>query len=117
MKRKPNLILLGIDSLRRDPELLEERRRAGYVPQDPDPSPVVVTFTTEVATMAVNELFHRLNGFRGTDERCSEHVRQFQFLKNADLLPSGRSKPGCKLCDRRRYDGRGDMKPLLDMTL
>jgi molybdopterin/thiamine biosynthesis adenylyltransferase len=106
-----------LDSLRRDPELLEARRRAGYVPQDADPSPVVVTFTTEVATMAVNELFHRLNGFRGAEQRCSEHVRQFQFLKSADSLPAGRSKPGCKLCDQRRYDGRGDMKPLLDMSL
>jgi molybdopterin/thiamine biosynthesis adenylyltransferase len=106
-----------LDSLRRDPELLEARRRAGYVPQDADPSPVVVTFTTEVATMAVNELFHRLNGFRGPEQRCSEHVRQFQFLKSADTLPAGRSKPGCKLCDQRRYDGRGDMKPLLDMSL
>jgi molybdopterin/thiamine biosynthesis adenylyltransferase len=106
-----------LDSLRRDPELLEARRRAGYVPQDADPSPVVVTFTTEVATMAVNELFHRLNGFRSAEQRCSEHVRQFQFLKHADSLPAGRSKPGCRLCDQRRYDGRGDMKPLLDLSL
>ena len=106
-----------LDSLRRDPELLEARRQAGYVPGDPDPSPVVVTFTTEVATMAVNELFHRLNGFRGADQRGSEHVRQFQFLKNADLLPAGKSKPGCRLCDQRRYDGRGDMMPLLDLSL
>ena len=106
-----------LDSLRRDPELLEERRRAGYVPQDDDPSPVVITFTTEVATMAVNELFHRLNGFRGAEQRCSEHVRQFNILKNADTLPAGRKRSGCKLCDQRRYDGRGDMKPLLDLSL
>jgi molybdopterin/thiamine biosynthesis adenylyltransferase len=106
-----------LDSLRRDPSLLAERRRAGYVPNDPAPSPVVVTFTTEVATMAINELFHRLNGFRGAEQHCSEHVRQFQYLKNADLLPSGRSQPGCKLCGSRRYDGRGDMSPLLDLSL
>lgn len=106
-----------LDSLRRDPELLEARRRAGYVPDDPDPSPVVVTFTTEVAAMAVNELFHRLNGFRGPDQICSERVRQFQYLKNSDTLPGGRSRPGCKLCDTRRFDGRGDMAPLLDLSL
>jgi molybdopterin/thiamine biosynthesis adenylyltransferase len=108
---------LYLDSLRRDPELLAERRRAGYVPNDPDPSPVVVTFTTELAAMAVNELFHRINGFRGTDQQCSEHVRQFQFLKDADTLPKGRAVTGCKLCDQRRYDGRGDMTPLLDLSL
>ncbi|BAJ83263.1 ThiF family protein (plasmid) [Acidiphilium multivorum AIU301] len=105
------------DSLRRDPELQEARRRAGYVPNDPDPSPVVVTFTTEVAAMAVNELFHRLNGFRGEEQTCSERVRQFQYLKNSDTLPSGHSKQGCKICGVRRYDGRGDMNPMLDLTL
>jgi len=106
-----------IDSLRRDPELLEARRRAGYVPNDPDPSPAVVTFTTEVATMAVNELFHRLNAFRGPEERCSERIRQFQYLKSSDTLPGGKRRPGCRLCGQRRYDGRGDMIPLLDLTL
>jgi molybdopterin/thiamine biosynthesis adenylyltransferase len=108
---------LYLDSLRRDPELLEERRRAGYVPNDPDPSPVVVTFTTELAAVSVNELFHRLNGFRGTDQHCSEHIRQFQYLKGADTLPAGRAVVGCKLCDQRRYDGRGDMTPFLDLSL
>ncbi|GLQ50055.1 ThiF family adenylyltransferase [Dyella flava] len=106
-----------IDSLRRDPELLEARRRAGYVPLDNNPSPAVVTFTTEVATMAVNELFHRLNGYRGVDENCSERVRKFNYLKNADILAGGKSREECKLCGRRQYDGRGDMNPLLDMTL
>jgi molybdopterin/thiamine biosynthesis adenylyltransferase len=107
---------LYLDSLRRDPHVLQERRRAGYVPDDPDPSPVVVTFTTELACVAVNELFHRITGYRGQDQRCSEHIRQFQYLKSADTLPSGRSTHGCKLCDQRRYDGRGDMTPLLDIT-
>ncbi|MGH3427610.1 MAG: HesA/MoeB/ThiF family protein, partial [Mycobacteriales bacterium] len=108
---------LHLDSLRRDPGLLLERRRAGYVPDDPDPSPVVVTFTTELACLAVNELFHRITGFRGPDQNCSEHVRQFQFLKDADTLPAGKAISACKLCGQRRYDGRGDMRPLLDMTL
>jgi molybdopterin/thiamine biosynthesis adenylyltransferase len=108
---------LHLDSLRRDPALLMERRRAGYVPDDPDPSPVVVTFTTEIACLAVNELFHRITGFRGPEQNCSEHVRQFQYLKDADTLPGGKSVNTCRLCGRRRYDGRGDMTPMLDMTL
>ena len=99
---------------RKDPNLFEERRRAGYVVGMPDPSPVVVTFTTEVATMAVNELFQRLNGFRGDAGGVSERVRRFDEVKEADLLPAGKSRPGCKLCDRRKYDGRGDMDPFLD---
>ncbi|MDX8456779.1 ThiF family adenylyltransferase [Mesorhizobium sp. VK9D] len=106
-----------LDSLRRDGELLVARQRAGYVPNNPDPNPVVVTFTTEVAAMAVNELFYRLNGFRGPDEHASERVRSFRYLKDSDTLPQGKSKPECKICGRRHYDGRGDMSPLLDLVL
>jgi molybdopterin/thiamine biosynthesis adenylyltransferase len=101
---------------RNDPELYERRRRAGYVRGSPDPSPVVVTFTTEVATMAVNELFQRLIGFRGAMGHSSERVRRFDEVREADTLPAGKSRPGCKLCDSRRYDGRGDMKPFLDQS-
>ena len=107
-------IMLAEGLRRKDPAIYEQRRRAGYVVGMPDPSPVVVTFTTEVATMAVNELFQRLNGFRGENGAASERVRRFDEVKEADLLPAGKPRPGCKLCDRRRYDGRGDMDPFLD---
>ncbi len=106
-----------LESLRRDPAIFEQRRQAGYVPNSADPSPVVVTFTTEVASMAVNELLHRIIGFRGPVERCSERVRRFDLLKDADTLPGGQSKAECKLCFDRSYDGRGDMEPLLNLAL
>lgn len=105
------------ESLRRDPDLYEERRRAGYVVDHPEPNPVVVTFTTEVASMAVNELFHRLNGFRGPLGRASERVRNFTYLKESDTLPQGTSRPTCKICGTHQYDGRGDMNPLFDLVL
>jgi molybdopterin/thiamine biosynthesis adenylyltransferase len=100
---------------RNDPLQYEQQRRAGYVPEMPDPSPVVVTFSTEVAAMAVNELFQRLNGFRG-DTECSERVRRFDEVKEADVLAQGKSKSGCRLCDQKKYTGRGDMNPFLDMA-
>ncbi|MFK4380810.1 HesA/MoeB/ThiF family protein [Bradyrhizobium sp. USDA 223] len=109
-------IMLHEGLRRKDPAVYEQRRRAGYVADAADPSPVVVTFTTEVATMAVNELFQRLNVFRGDNGAASERVRRFDEVKEPDLLPSGKSRPGCKLCNRRRYDGRGDMDPFLDTT-
>ena len=105
------------DSLRLDPALMLMNRRAGYVPDDPAPNPVVVTFTTEVATMAVNELLHRLTGYRGPIERCSERVRRFDVLKSSDTLPGGISKPSCKICGKRTFDGRGDAKPMLGLVL
>lgn len=34
---------------------------------------------TELAAMAVNELLHRLTGFRGTGGHCAERVRRFDW--------------------------------------
>jgi len=61
---------------RHDPERYEQYRHAGYIEGGADPSPVVVTFTTEIAAVAVNELLHRLTGFRGLDGHCAERVRR-----------------------------------------
>jgi hypothetical protein len=69
---------------RSDPQRYGQYRRAGYVVRDGDPSPVVVTFTTEIAAVAVNELLHRLPGFRGLDRHCAERVRRFDWIKDAD---------------------------------
>jgi molybdopterin/thiamine biosynthesis adenylyltransferase len=105
------------EALRRcDPEMYQQRRRAGYVVGAPDPSPVVVTFTTEVACMAVNELFQRLNSYRGSLGQCAERVRKLNEVKDTDTIPGANPQPHCKLCGRRSYDGRGDMQPFLDMT-
>lgn len=108
---------LHTESLRRnDPVVFNHYRRAGYVPTGSDPSPVVVSFTTEVATMAVNEVMQRLTGFRGPGGSCSERVRHFADVRDSDTLPAGLRRSGCKLCDTRRYDGRGDITPFLDQA-
>lgn len=109
--------IMHAEALRRgDPVLYLQRQRAGYVVDAADPSPVVVTFTTELASMAVNELFQRLNGYRGADGSCSERVRRFSEVKDADTVPGGQPRPGCPLCDRRRYDALGDVEPFLDQV-
>lgn len=105
------------ESMRRnDPQLFDQHRKAGYVTDGSAPNPVVVTFTSEIAAMAVNELLHRLTGFRGPDGHCAERVRRLDWIKEADSVPGGISKPECPLCGRRKYDGRGDMNPFLDAT-
>ncbi len=109
-------VILAEGLRRNDPVLYRERRRAGYIPGAPDPSPVVVTFTTETAALAVNEVFQRLNGFRGEEGACPERVRRFDEVKDSDTVPGGIRRPGCKLCHDRRYDGRGDMEPFLDQA-
>lgn len=108
--------LLAEGLRRNDPILYQQRRLAGYVPSAAEPSPVVVTFTTELAALAVNELFQRLTGFRGEYGSCAERVRRFDEVKDSDTVPAGQSRPGCKLCNLRRFDGRGDMSPFLDQS-
>lgn len=105
------------DSMRRhDPQTFEQYRRAGYVEGADDPSPVVATFTAEVAAMAVNELLHRFTGFRGENGHCAERVRRFCEIKDSDIVPSGARSPDCPLCGQRKYDGRGDMTPFIDQS-
>ncbi len=104
------------ENLRRnDPEIFEERLRAGYIPALDEPSPVVGTFTTEVASMAVNELLQRLTGFRGPDGSASERIRRFDRVKEADWLPGGNARAGCPLCSGV-YTNRGDVVPFLDQA-
>lgn len=101
---------------RHDPQLFEQYRRAGYIEGEGDPSPVVATFTAEVAAMAVNELLHRLTGFRGSDGYCAERIRRFDWIKDSDVVPGGKRNPDCPLCGVRKYDGRGDMTPFIDQS-
>jgi molybdopterin/thiamine biosynthesis adenylyltransferase len=109
-------IMLAESQRRTDPATYRERVRAGYIVGLADPNPVVVTFTTELAAMAVNELFQRLNGYRGEEGSCAERVRRFNEVKDADIVPSGRAQPNCPVCGHRKYDGRGDVTPFLDQT-
>jgi molybdopterin/thiamine biosynthesis adenylyltransferase len=101
---------------RNDPARYEQYRRAGYVEGGTDPSPAVVTFTTEIAAVAVNEFLHRLTGFRGPQGHCAERVRRFDWIKDSDMIPGGKRNADCPLCALRKYDGRGDMTPFLNQS-
>ncbi len=109
-------IMLEEDMRRHDPQRFDQYRRAGYIEGGDDPSPVVATFTAEVASMSVNELLHRLTGFRGTDGHCAERVRRFDWIKDSDVVPGTTRNPECPLCGVRKYDGRGDMTPFMDQS-
>lgn len=101
------------EAMRRSaPDLYEKRKAEAYVFGEGNPSPVVVTFTTELATMAVNELLHRLNGFRGPDGFRANQLRRFHLMM--DAKPGAKPVPGCALCDSDAYWGKGDVKPFLD---
>jgi hypothetical protein len=97
---------------RSDPEDYTRRKAEAYVLGEGDPRPAVVTFTTEVATMAVTELVHRIQGFRGHGGHINHRVRKFHL--GEDFRPGAQPVSGCRICDDRSVWGRGDMDPFLD---
>ena len=101
------------ETLRREfPAEYEKRKAEAYVFGEGNPSPVVVTFTTELACMAANEMLNRINGFRGAPMK--NLVRKFHLIE--DFKPGAKPRPGCSLCDSPGYWGRGDIEPFLDRS-
>ena len=100
------------DLLRRDPEEYARRRAEGeaYIRGGGLPNPAVVTFTTGVACMAVDEFVHRLTNYRRSgpiDHRVSKYHLSDDRRPGADPGP-------CPICLDSEYWGLGDTEPFLD---
>jgi molybdopterin/thiamine biosynthesis adenylyltransferase len=103
--------LAAEEAMKRErPEQYEQRKAEAYVIGAGIPNPAVVTFTTEVATVAVNELLARIHAYRG-EQATANIVRQFHRM--TDFRPGAKPIAGCRLCDRDSYWGRGDMDQFL----
>ncbi|WP_246721671.1 ThiF family adenylyltransferase [Methylosinus sp. H3A] len=76
---------------RTDPDEYDRRKAEAYVAGGGDPAPVVVTFTTETACMAVNELLQGLTAFRGDGGMKTERRRRFDTVEY--LRPPARVRP------------------------
>jgi molybdopterin/thiamine biosynthesis adenylyltransferase len=96
---------------RTSPEEYEQRKAEAYVAGEGNANPAVVTFTTELACMAVNELIHRLQGFRGDQGSAANRVRKFHL--GEDRRPGHTPSPSCPLCAGDEFWGRGDTTPFL----
>lgn len=100
------------EALRRtDPEEFERRKAEAYVSGGGDPAPVVVTFTTETACMAVNELLQALTAFRGDGGMKPERRRRFDAIEERVTTCSPRQE--CEQCATPRIWGRADVTPFL----
>jgi proteasome lid subunit RPN8/RPN11 len=95
---------------RKEPGNYAKLKAEAYVRGEGNPSPAVVTFTTATATMAVNEMLHRLNHFRILS---SDH-RLHDFLDGSEIALASSHRAGCKFCDTMQYCGRGDTPSFLD---
>jgi proteasome lid subunit RPN8/RPN11 len=93
--------------------LNEFRRRQAeqYVRGGDRRDPSVVTFTTDVACMAVDELIHQLTGYRSIGS-VAHRVRKYAL--GEDKKPGvGQERP-CSICVTTEHWGRGDVEPFLD---
>ncbi|WP_217272298.1 ThiF family adenylyltransferase [Sphingopyxis sp. BSNA05] len=103
------------ETLRRtDPNAYQKLKEEAYVLGEGDPSPAVVTFTTEAASMAVNEWLTGITGFAGPSGMLPTRIRRFHARDERVLgLPP---KPDCPCCENPSTLGRGDVTPFIDMV-
>ena len=109
-----NLDIAHAESIRRnDPNEYEKLKEEAYVMGEGNPAPSIVTFTTQVATLAVNSLLNRLVQFNST----ALHSHEINMIhRNIQLCPGNKVDNDCRICGFDSYWGRGDMEPFLDMT-
>lgn len=100
------------DLKRRNPEEFERQKAEAYVVGAGNPAPAVVTFTTEAATMAVNELLQGLVDYRGEGKWAYNRYRR---LSTAEERRQGvKHREDCSICGDLDNWGRGDVIPFLD---
>jgi hypothetical protein len=103
------------DAMRRsNPAKYERQKAEGYITGGGLANPSVVTFTTQVAAMGVEELIQRLTLFRGP---TASSQRNRDFLDPEDSTGGPRRRAGCRICDTPSVLGRGDCNPFLGMTV
>jgi molybdopterin/thiamine biosynthesis adenylyltransferase len=101
------------DLRRQNPTEYERRKREAYVRGEGNPNPAVVTFTTEVACMAVNELLNRIVGYR--KRNMGFEIRR-RFLFNEDRATTASPRHSCPVCGSPDCWGLGDIDPFLDIV-
>lgn len=111
-----NMDVAYAENLKRDdPENYKRLKDEAYVIGEGNPSPAIVTFTTQIATMAVNELLNRIQGYN-VHALAAPH-KIFFFHRGMEIHPGNISNNECRICGMNNYWGRGDMQPFLDMVL
>jgi hypothetical protein len=100
------------DLQRGDPEEFERQKTEAYVVGAGNPAPAVVTFTTEAATMAVNELLQGLVDYRGEGKWAWNRYRRLSTSE--ERRQGATSREDCSICGDQENWGRGDVIPFLD---
>lgn len=99
---------------REQPDEYERRKLEAYVIGEGNPSPAVVLFTTDVAIMALEELVHRVQGFRGADGAIAQRCRRYHLVE--DRRQGARIDEHCPICAQSECWGQGDVEPFLNQV-
>ena len=99
---------------RNEPENYKKLVEEAYVIGEGNPAPAVVTFTTQIASMAVNEM---LNRFLGFNKEAYSPTKIYFFHRGIEIHPENITNNECRICGSSNYWGRGDMQPFLDLGL
>jgi hypothetical protein len=83
-----------------DPGAYQRLKEEAYVLGEGDPSPAVVTFTTEAATMAVNEWLAGVTGLAGEAGMLPTRMRRFHARD--ERRPLVESHPAARVATRQR---------------
>lgn len=95
---------------RSDPKEYEKKLREGYIRGVPEDRPAVVSVNAFYAALCVNEFLARIHPYRWTPNR--EYAQHRFSLTRDTCYPEPDGQPSQRL---KKYVGRGDMVPLLDM--
>ncbi len=98
---------------RMDPKEFQRQKAEKYVVGGGDPAPAVVTFTTEMACVAVNEMIAALTCFHGEAGMVPTRMRRFHARD--DRFLSVKRQEHCPVCSSTQYWGRADTEPFLDL--
>ncbi|MDB5386438.1 MAG: UBA/THIF-type binding protein [Planctomycetaceae bacterium] len=98
---------------RSDPQEFEKQKLEAYVVEGGDPAPAVVSFTTEMACVAVNEMIAAITGFQGAEGMVPTRYRRFHVRDERFLAVT---KVGsCQVCSVSTNWGLADVDPFLDL--
>jgi hypothetical protein len=101
----------GAEAMARgNPDQYARLHKEGYIKGVTVDSPAVISVNCLAASLAVNEMLARLHSFRAGKNRDYASVRFDVTEMSVDLEAERGAESKSRNC------GRGDMKPLLDMT-
>lgn len=98
-----------------DPAQAVGLRKEDYLKNINERAPSVISFTTQIAAVAVSEFLHRLTAFQGADRASSEIIyRLDQSRIGTNSTPPS---PDCRLCaDKARWGVGDSTKRFLDLN-